>query len=93
MLESKKENINLEENKMCKINAAPSGIPLNYKELNEKIHQAIKENNNKIVLDKVCGQRFIAASLQGDLKIIVNGIPGNDLGIFMDGPQIIVNGN
>lgn len=93
MLESEKELFNMEEKKICKIDAAPDGIPLKYKELNEKIHQAVRENYKEIVLDNVCGQRFIGASLQGDLKLIVNGIPGNDLGIFMDGPQIIVNGN
>jgi glutamate synthase domain-containing protein 3 len=45
------------------------------------------------MLNNVCGQRFIGASLQGDLEIVINGLPGNDLGIFMDGPKIIVKGN
>lgn len=30
---------------------------------------------------------------QGDIELIINGLPGNDLGIFMDGPTIIVKGN
>jgi len=75
------------------INAAPNGKPLNYKNLNEKIHASIQEGYNKVILNNVCGQRFIGASLQGELKLEINGLPGNDLGIFMDGPRITVNGN
>ncbi len=75
------------------IEAAPEGVPLDYKELNELIHQSINAGNKKIVLNNVCGQRFIAASLQGEIEININGIPGNDLGIFMDGPKIKVFGN
>jgi glutamate synthase domain-containing protein 3 len=95
MLESNNKNIILSkaEKTMFEINTAPEGNPLSYKELNEQIHQAIKDNHKEIILNNVCGQRFIAASLQGDLKLIINGLPGNDLGIFMDGPKIIVNGN
>ena len=75
------------------INAAPNNNPLNYKKLNEEIHEKIDNNSKKVVLNNVCGQRFIAASLQGTIEININGLPGNDLGIFMDGPKIIVNGN
>jgi glutamate synthase domain-containing protein 3 len=93
MLESNNKKNEIKVNKMFEINAAPNGEPLDYRHLNEQIHQAINDNHKEIVLQNVCGQRFIAASLQGNLKIVINGIPGNDLGIFMDGPEIIVNGN
>jgi glutamate synthase domain-containing protein 3 len=83
----------LETRKAVEIDAAPEGSPLNYQDLNEKIHETIRQGNDRITLNNVCGQRFIAASLQGDLELIINGLPGNDLGIFMDGPKIIVNGN
>ena len=83
----------LETRKAVEIDAAPEGNPLNYQDLNEKIHEKIRQGNDRITLNNVCGQRFIAASLQGDLELIINGLPGNDLGIFMDGPKIIVNGN
>jgi glutamate synthase domain-containing protein 3 len=82
-----------ESRKMTEINASPDGNPLSYQELNEKIHQTIREGYDRIVLNNVCGQRFIGASLQGDLELVINGLPGNDLGIFMDGPKILVNGN
>ena len=75
------------------IKATRNGNPLNYKELNEKIYRAIDDGYDRVILNKVCGQRFIGASLQGDIQLIINGLPGNDLGIFMDGPEIVVNGN
>lgn len=95
MINNKNKDVLIEKDNgnLLEINAAPNEIPLDYKELNEKIHQAISNNYNKIILKDVCGQRFIGASLQGDLEIIINGLPGNDLGIFMDGPKIVVNGN
>jgi glutamate synthase domain-containing protein 3 len=83
----------MERKNVKKINAALDGKPMNYKVLNEKIHQAIDKGAEKIVLYNVCGQRFTGASLQGKLVIEINGVPGNDLGIFMDGPKIVVNGN
>ncbi len=81
------------ENNIVKINAAPNNRPLSYKKLNKQIHNMINFKHKKILLDDVCGQRFIAASLQGNLEIEINGLPGNDLGIFLDGPKIVINGN
>ena len=75
------------------IAATLEGAPLDYKELNERIHQALEEGYTKIILNGVCGQRFIGASLEGDLALEINGLPGNDLGIFMDGPKVVVHGN
>ncbi|TFG06508.1 MAG: hypothetical protein EU539_07415 [Promethearchaeota archaeon] len=82
-----------ETRRFIEIEVCPQGNPLNYQQLNEQIHEAIEQGYQRIVLNNVCGQRFIGASLQGDLEMIINGLPGNDLGIFMDGPKIIVNGN
>ncbi|MFZ3073310.1 MAG: hypothetical protein WA162_08705, partial [Thermodesulfobacteriota bacterium] len=36
---------------------------------------------------------YIGDGLRGDAKIIVEGVPGNDLAAFMDGPTIVVKGN
>jgi len=93
MQASKKEIIDMVDSNYIEINATSNGKPLDYKALNERIHEAIKKGYKKIIINDVCGQRFIGASLQGDLELIINGLPGNDLGIFMDGPRIIVNGN
>lgn len=64
-----------------------------YKELNEEVVQAIKNGAAQLTLEDVNGQRFIADGLRGKLKIDVYGTPGNDLGMFMDGPTVTVFGN
>ena len=64
-----------------------------YKELNGLIHQAVDSGKTNIILDNVNGQRYIGNGLSGDIKIIINGVPGNDLAAFMDGPTIVVNSN
>ena len=66
---------------------------LYYRELNEKIHQAVNSGTKELVLDNVNGQRYIGDGLSGDVKITTNGVPGNDLAAFMDGPTIVVNSN
>jgi glutamate synthase domain-containing protein 3 len=67
---------------------------LHYRVLNEKIHRALEEGRRRIILDNVCGQRYIADALKGeDIEIVINGVPGNDLAVFMDGPRLVVKGN
>ncbi len=40
------------------------------------------------------GQRYIGAGIdRKDITITINGTPGNDLAVFMNGPTIIVNDN
>jgi glutamate synthase domain-containing protein 3 len=79
-----------EKSKIFKINAKG----LHYKDLNEKIHQAVNNGVKEIILNNVNGQRYIGGGLSGkNINITVNGVPGNDLAAFMDGPTIIVNSN
>jgi glutamate synthase domain-containing protein 3 len=67
---------------------------MHYRVLNEKINKSIEGGCREICLEGVCGHRYIGAGLKdSDVKITVNGLPGNDLGVFMDGPEIIVNDN
>lgn len=69
---------------------------LDYKTLNEKIHQALDKNEDleKIILKNVLGQRFIGNGIvRKNLTIEIYGVPGGDLGMFMSGPTIIVYGN
>jgi len=47
----------------------------------------------KIRLYNVYGQRYIGTNLRSKINLEVHGTPGNDLGAFMDGPEIIVYGN
>ncbi len=66
---------------------------MHYKELNELINQAVTSGRKDIVLDNVNGQRYIGTALSGNIRISINGVPGNDLAAFMDGPTLIVNSN
>ncbi|HDM70402.1 MAG TPA: hypothetical protein ENG58_03220 [Thermotogales bacterium] len=67
---------------------------LHYKELNEMIRKLVDDGEREIILDNVCGQRYIGSGLrEKDLKITINGVPGNDLAAFMDGSTITVNSN
>lgn len=67
---------------------------LHYTPLNQQIRRAITDGVKEIVINNVLGQRFIGDGLRGDdVTIIVNGVPGGDLAMFMSGPTIIVHGN
>lgn len=66
---------------------------LNYKDLNVKIRNTIKEGFREINILNVNGQRYIGDGLENEVKISIQGVPGNDLGAFMNGPTIVVNAN
>ena len=66
---------------------------MHYTPLNRAIKAAVASGARKIELDNIMGQRFIADGLRGDVEIIINGVPGGDLGMFMSGPTCIVHGN
>jgi glutamate synthase domain-containing protein 3 len=68
--------------------------PLRYYDLNQRIHQLADDGNRHIIVINVLGQRFICAGMEHkDLKVDIFGTPGNDLGVFMDGPEIEVFGS
>lgn len=64
-----------------------------YRELNERVRELAARGCGRVVLDGVNGQRYIGGGMRAELTIVVNGVPGNDLGAFMDGPFIEVNDN
>ncbi len=67
---------------------------LHYTPLNQQIRAAIAAGAKEIIIDNVLGQRFIGDGIRGDdVTLIVNGVPGGDLAMFMSGPTIIVHGN
>ncbi|MBN1432475.1 MAG: hypothetical protein JW931_06845 [Methanomicrobiaceae archaeon] len=67
---------------------------LHYTPLNIKIRELIRQGKKRIVLNNICGQRFIGNGIRGDdIEIVINGVPGGDLGMFMSGPTLIVHGN
>ncbi|MBF0274411.1 MAG: hypothetical protein HQK84_04175 [Nitrospinae bacterium] len=54
----------------------------------------IKEGKKKFTLNNVNGQRYIGTGIKGeDKEFVLHGVPGNDLGAFMQGPTIQVFGN
>lgn len=64
-----------------------------YKELNSQLRKLADEGVPKVELHNVYGQRYIGTGLRKPLEIEIFGTPGNDLGVFMDGPKITVRGN
>ncbi len=66
---------------------------LHYRELNDLIHEAIDGGETEFTVDHVVGQRYIGAGLREGVRLLLNGVPGNDLAAFMNGSEIVVNGN
>ncbi|MFP4640868.1 MAG: hypothetical protein ACLFPU_01630 [Dehalococcoidia bacterium] len=66
---------------------------LTYRQLNAVLRQMVSNGVEEINLHNVYGQRYIGTDLDNPVTIEINGVPGNDLGAFMDGPRIIVRGN
>lgn len=78
-----------ETNQVVRIDA--SGIF--YRELNAQLKELVANGARKVELHNVYGQRYIGTGLARPVEIEIFGTPGNDLGAFMDGPKIIVQGN
>ncbi len=78
--------------KEATIDAAPGGVALHYRELNEKIRRAVRAGHDHIVIKNVSGQRFIGAGIKEKATIEVYGDAGLDLGVFSEGLKIIVHG-
>lgn len=67
---------------------------VHYKKLNDKIRETARNGEEEIVLKNVNGQRYLGTGLKNDdVRICVDGVPGNDLAAFMDGPEITVRSN
>ena len=67
---------------------------LHYKELNDEIRKTFEEGYQHIKILDVNGQRYIGDGLTFPERALeVYGVPGNDLGVFMNGPTIEVFGN
>lgn len=64
-----------------------------YRELNSKVREAVSKGEKEILLKNVNGQYYIGDGLRGETTITIDGVPGNDLAAFMDGPTLIVKNN
>jgi len=77
----------------------PSGVTLSaagvyYRALNERLRAAIRGGAREIVISDVMGHRYIGTGIHApEATIHVYGVPGEDLGAFLDGPRIIVHNN
>ncbi len=61
---------------------------MDFKEVNEKV----RRSGDDCTLVGCCGQRFIAAGMS-DKNIVIEGVPGNALGAYLNGARITVNAN
>jgi glutamate synthase domain-containing protein 3 len=66
---------------------------LYYRDLNKMVREAMAKGEKEIVLKNINGQYYIGDGLRGASTITVEGVPGNDMAAFMDGPTIIVKAN
>ena len=56
------------------------------------LNELIRSTGGDCVIDGCCGQRFIAAGMSGR-DIVINGVPGNALGAYLNGGTITVMGS
>lgn len=61
---------------------------LDYKTLNENL----RNTGEDCTVTGCCGQRFIAAGMT-DKNIVIEGVPGNALGAYLNGGSVTVMGN
>ncbi len=64
-----------------------------YRELNRMIREAVARGEKDIRVKNVNGQYYIGDGLAGKPTITIEGVPGNDLAAFMDGPTLIIKSN
>ncbi|NPV90303.1 MAG: hypothetical protein HPY50_05990 [Firmicutes bacterium] len=68
-----------------------SGV--HYQQLNQDIHELLDSGISNILVKNVAGQRFIGCGIKGSPHLTLAGVPGNNLGSYMDGMHIEVLGN
>ncbi|MFP4654302.1 MAG: hypothetical protein ACLFMM_01275 [Methanohalobium sp.] len=66
---------------------------LYYRRLNELIRESVDDGETEFILDNLNGQRYLGTGINKNINITVNGTPGNDCAVFMNGPTLIINGN
>ncbi len=64
-----------------------------YRDLNDILRTLNRDGVEKIKLLNVYGQRYIGTDLEGTVAIEIYGTPGNDLGAFGKGVNLVIHGN
>ncbi|MFH1084485.1 MAG: hypothetical protein V1772_01805 [Chloroflexota bacterium] len=67
------------------------GMP--YRALNELLCDLAERGVERIRLRHVMGQRYIGTNLRHAVRLTIEGVPGQDLGAFMDGPYVELSGD
>ena len=74
--------------------AVIDGNGVYYRQLNEAIREAFAGGVKTVRLLNINGQRYIGNGISGSgLRIEIDGVPGNDLAMFMNGPTVVTSGN
>jgi glutamate synthase domain-containing protein 3 len=66
---------------------------IHYRVVNKLVREGTQRGATSFKLNHINGQRYIGDGLQRPVRIEIFGVPGNDLGAFMNGPEIVVYGN
>ena len=77
------------ENDVAKIDATG----LYYRHLNAVLRILNGKGVERVDINNVYGQRYIGTDIDRNIEIHIYGTPGNDLGAFMNSPNIFVHGN
>jgi glutamate synthase domain-containing protein 3 len=65
-----------------------------YRQLNEAVRAAFADGAKTVRIKGVNGQRYIGNAISGsDLRIEIDGVPGGDMSMFMNGPTVVTSGN
>lgn len=65
-----------------------------YRQLNEAIRASLDGGAKTVVVNNVNGQRYLGAGVRcKDCRVEIHGCAGNDMAMFMDGPDLEVFGN
>ena len=65
---------------------------VHYRDLNGQVHDMLA-GGGEITIDNVLGHRYLGVGLGKAARVVLNGVPGNDLGVFLNGAEIVVNDN
>lgn len=70
---------------------------LDSRELNARVRRCIADGAQTVDIRNICGHRYLADALEtpagAPVRITLHGTPGQNLGAFMRGPHILVQGN
>lgn len=66
---------------------------MTYKTLNDVINRLLEAGESELFISNAYGHRFIGCGLKGDYHVVVEGVPGNNIGAYMDGPWLEVHGS